>query len=58
MIPKAKNNFTSYLALVLMTSVFCISAIGQNNLNTQNWIHGSDDCKKNTDELIQVLQYH
>ena len=57
MTPKTKRSFTSYLTLVLITSVFCISAIGQTNLNKQNWIHGSDNCKKNTDELIQVVQY-
>lgn len=57
MIPKIKKRFTYYLTLVLITNVFCVSAIGQTNLNKQNWIHGSEDCKKNTDELIQVVQY-
>jgi len=52
-----KKSFTSYLTLSLITSVFCISVIGQTNLNKQNWILGSDNCKKNTDELIQVVQY-
>ncbi len=54
---KTKKN-TFYLTLILITNVFCISAIGQINLNKQNWIHGSKDCKKNTDELIQVVQYN
>jgi len=54
---KTKKNFTSHLTLVIITSVFCASAIGQINLDEQNWIHGSEDCKKNADELIQVVQY-
>ncbi|MGI9532999.1 MBL fold metallo-hydrolase [Lutimonas sp.] len=54
---KTKKSFTFYLTLVLITSVFCISAIGQTDLNKQNWIHGSEDCEKNTDEPIQVVQY-
>lgn len=57
MTTNTKKRFTSYLTLVLITCVFCISAIGQTNINKQKWIHGSDDCKKNTDELIQVVQY-
>lgn len=52
-----KNNRTYFLTLILITSVFCISVIGQTNLNKQNWIHGSDNCKKNTDAPIQVVQY-
>lgn len=52
-----KKSFTFYLSLVLITSVFCIPAIGQTNLDKQNWIHGSEDCEKNTDEPIQVVQY-
>jgi hydroxyacylglutathione hydrolase len=55
--PKMKKNFTPYLALVLTMNLFCVSAIGQINLNKKKWIHGSDNCKKNTDELIQVVQY-
>jgi len=27
------------------------------NLNEQNWIHGSEDCDKNIDAPIQVVQY-
>lgn len=46
-----------YIALVLITSFFYVSAIGQINLNNQNWIHGSNNCEKNTDELIQAVQY-
>ncbi|MEO6347656.1 MAG: MBL fold metallo-hydrolase [Aquaticitalea sp.] len=52
-----KKSFTFYLNLVLITSIFCIPAIGQTNLDKQNWIHGSEDCEKNTDEPIQVVQY-
>ena len=52
-----KNIFTSNVSLVLMMSLFCVSAIGQTNLTKQDWIHGSENCKKNTDELIQVVQY-
>ncbi len=58
MITKTKRSFISYLAIVLITSIFCFSAIGQTNLNKQNWIHGSYNCKKNTDQLIQVVQYN
>jgi hydroxyacylglutathione hydrolase len=50
-------NLTSYLTLALITSVFCVSAIAQTNLNEQTWIHGSEDCRKNTEALIQVVQY-
>jgi len=57
MTTKTKRRFTFYLTVALINSVFCVSSIGQTNLNEQNWIHGSDDCKKNTDELIQVVQY-
>jgi hydroxyacylglutathione hydrolase len=57
MTTKTKRNFTSYLTLTLITSVFCVSAIGQTNLKKQNWIHGSENCKKNTEELIQVVKY-
>jgi hydroxyacylglutathione hydrolase len=46
-----------YIALVIITSFFYVSAIGQINLNNQNWIHGSNNCEKNTDELIQAVQY-
>lgn len=31
---------------------------GHINLNEQKWIHGSDDCKKNIDAPIQVVQYN
>ena len=41
----------------MITCVCCLSVKGQINLNEQNWIHGSEDCTKNTDELIQVVQY-
>jgi hydroxyacylglutathione hydrolase len=54
---KTTLNLTSYLTLALITSVFCVSAIAQTNLNEQTWIHGSEDCRKNTEALIQVVQY-
>ncbi|NAS31488.1 MBL fold metallo-hydrolase [Flavobacteriaceae bacterium R38] len=28
------------------------------DLNTQDWIHGSEDCSQNNDVLIQVVQYN
>jgi hypothetical protein len=27
------------------------------DLNTQNWIHGSENCEENIDPPIQVVQY-
>tara|TARA_R100000935_G_scaffold10692_5_gene21381 strand:- start:4759 stop:5673 length:915 start_codon:yes stop_codon:yes gene_type:complete len=57
MTSKRKKYFKPYFVLVIITSLFCTSTIGQTNLNKQNWIHGSDDCGENTDELIQVVQY-
>jgi len=57
MILKTKEKFTPYLTIVLITSLFCFSAIGQINLNKQNWIHGALNCKKNIDAPIQVVQY-
>jgi len=58
MTTKTKRRFTFYLTVALINSVFCVSSIGQTNLNEQNWIHGSEDCEKNTDEPIQLVQYN
>ena len=57
MAKKTKRRGISYLTLILITCVYCSPAIGQTNLNQQKWIHGSYDCKKNSDDLIQVVQY-
>lgn len=54
---KAKRNSNYSIIITLITCVCCLSVKGQINLNEQNWIHGSEDCTKNTDELIQVVQY-
>lgn len=41
--------------------IYCtcsLSAYGQTNLDEQKWISGSKKCKKNTDQLIQVVKYN
>jgi glyoxylase-like metal-dependent hydrolase (beta-lactamase superfamily II) len=44
--------------LILVVICVCnLTVSGQNNLNKQNWIHGSENCEQNTDEAIQIVQY-
>lgn len=54
---KAKRSFISQMIVVITACACCVSAYGQTNLVKQHWIHGSEDCSKNTDELVQVVQY-
>ena len=48
--------------LLFIVSIASVMACNTSNeksldLTTQNWIHGSENCKENTDPLIQVVQY-
>lgn len=52
-----KKNFASNIIALITICICSLPAIGQTNLDKQNWIHGSEDCQKNMDELIQVVQY-
>ena len=54
---KAKRSFISHIVVLVTICASCISAFGQTNLLKQHWIHGSEDCQQNTDELVQVVQY-
>jgi hydroxyacylglutathione hydrolase len=48
------------LSLIMLTAIFSHAAYSKEmpvNLNQQPWIHGSQDCAKNIDEAIQVVQF-
>ncbi|AUP78025.1 MBL fold metallo-hydrolase [Flavivirga eckloniae] len=52
-----KKSIINVLIIILVNYTCCLSVIGQVDLEKLNWIHGSEDCKKNTDDLIQVVKY-
>tara|TARA_R110001583_G_scaffold17310_5_gene70154 strand:+ start:1940 stop:2845 length:906 start_codon:yes stop_codon:yes gene_type:complete len=53
-----KNSSVQHVFIIICINIICSSTVkGQINLKEQKWIHGSEDCKKNTDEPIQVVQY-
>ena len=48
----------SMICLALAVAACSPSVSDEVNLNEQQWIHGSEDCKKNTDPAIQVVQFN
>ncbi|AXT20482.1 MBL fold metallo-hydrolase [Flavobacteriaceae bacterium AU392] len=53
-----KSLFFSFLITALFNSCNSSSAEKLTDLNTQVWIHGSENCDTNTDPSIQVVQYN
>ncbi len=52
-----KKSFAPNIIALIAICICSPPALGQTNLDKQNWIHGSEDCQKNSDEPIQVVQY-
>ena len=54
-----KHLFNSLLVLTFILISFCKPSVDETvDLNTQHWIHGSENCEENRDPPIQVVKYN
>lgn len=55
---KSQAKHALFFYLILTMALACQSKVDKPiDLYSQQWIHGSADCSRNKDELIQVVQY-